>query len=400
MAIQFNTIPIKAQGYPKPRLPIQPIFSLSNLKLTPTPGNTPPTVFTEPKMFFSNARTCIAHALQLSGVNAEKSVLIPAYHCGSMVEPAIWLNADVLLYHMKSNLSPNQQHIEKLIRFADKPVTAMLLPHYFGFPQEIELWRQFCNEHNIKLIEDCAHAFFGKTSRGQILGNSGDYAVASVRKFFSTPDGGVLVGKNIDAVPSTNKPNVKREVQATLQMLLQAAEFGQLSQLGKLLLWLDKYRSDLNKSLRDQSMNTIVASNTEQWNWFDPNLLQKNGLRVSKTMMKYCRLSDIVEIRRKNYLRFIKGISKIEKLLPLFPVLPDHVAPYMVPLLLKSGESDFEQLKRAGIPIWRWEELADSNCEISQQYRLQLLHFPCHQELNAVDIDWICNKLYETLLKH
>jgi perosamine synthetase len=403
MAIHFNTIPIKAHGYPKPRLPIQPILSFSILKLLPLHNPSPPTVFAKPKMFFVNARTSIAYAFQFSGVNSESSVLIPAYHCGSMVEPAIWLNADILLYHMNSDLSPNQQHMEKLIRDADKPVSAMLLPHYFGFPQDIDVWRRFCDKHNLKLIEDCAHAFFGKTSQGQILGNSGDFAVASVRKFFSSPDGGILIGKNLDAVLPTNKPSVKREVQATLQMLLQAAEFGQLGLLGKFLIWLSKCRSDLKKSLPNQSINTTLASNTPntpQLNWFDPNLITKSGLRISKILMKYCRLSDIVETRRNNYFRFIKGISNIEKLLPLFPALPDDVAPYMVPLLLKSGENDFEQLKRAGIPIWRWEELADSDCELSQQYRLQLLHFPCHQELDPVDIDWICSKLNETLLKN
>ncbi len=224
--------------------------------------------------------------------------------------------------------------------------------------------------------------------------------MASLRKFFSSPDGGVLIGKNIPTVLTAVKPNIKHELHATLQMLLQAAEFGRLGLLGKLLQWLDRYRSKLKHSLPEQPITSKFPAKSMRWNWFDPNLMEEKGLRVSKILMKYCRLSDIVEIRRKNYTRLIAGISGIENLQPLFPVLPDHVAPYMVPLLLNSGESDFERLMREGIPIWRWEELAVSDCKVSQSYRLQLLQIPCHQDLDAAEIDWICSKLIDTLAQH
>jgi len=48
-----------------------------------------------------------------------------------MVEPAMWLDADVLLYQLDSDLSPNQKHLEKLLSNPTKIVRALLLPHYF-----------------------------------------------------------------------------------------------------------------------------------------------------------------------------------------------------------------------------------------------------------------------------
>ena len=136
-----------------------------------------------------------------------------------------------------------------------------------------------------------------------------------------------------------------------------------------------------------------------QWSWFDPALMYVEGLAVSKILIKYSRLQNSVEIRRSNYIRLIDGIASIQHLKPLFPELPDHVVPYMLPVLLESGETDFDRLKRAAIPLWRWEELAVSDCPVSQRYRLQLLQIPCHQDLTPSEIDWILNQLSEILGK-
>ena len=49
---------------------------------------------------------------------------------------------------------------------------------------------------------------------------------------------------------------------------------------------------------------------------------------------------------------------------PLFPVFPKTVVPYMFPLWLDDAERVFFRLKRAGVPIFRWDELAVSDCEV------------------------------------
>jgi hypothetical protein len=45
------------------------------------------------------------------------------------------------------------------------------------------------------------------------------------------------------------------------------------------------------------------------------------------------------------------------------------------------------------MPIWRWDEMAVSNCPIASSYRLRLLHLPCHQELTATEMDWMTSVL-------
>lgn len=398
MTIRFHCITPAAQSYPKPYLPVQPVLSFSTLALAV--NNVPQSsAFGGQGAFFGNARTCLAHAFALSGAGADSAVLIPAYHCGSMVEPALWLNTEVLLYHLEPNLSPIQQHLEKLIANATKPIRAMLLPHYFGFPQDVDHWRAFCDTHNMKLIEDCAHAFFGTSAEGRPLGTIGDYAVASVRKFFGSPDGGILIGENIlPATLSTTQPSVFHEFHAIMQAAMLSAESGRLGIIGKLILQLDDWRSMLKRnSLPTLAPSPIKEPKTRKWNWFDPALMGVRGLAVSQALMKHSRVQYIGEVRRRNYSRLVEGIVKIQGVEPLFSELPDHVVPYMVPVLLESGESNFDRIKRAGIPVWRWEELAESDCAVSQRYRLQLLQIPCHQDLTSNEIDWIINQLSEIL---
>src|SRR5262249_14275549 len=69
---------------------------------------------------------------------------------------------------------------------------ALLVVHYFGFPQGIHELREICKRHQIALIEDCAHVLCGDID-GQPLGSFGDAAIFSWRKFLPIYDGGELV---------------------------------------------------------------------------------------------------------------------------------------------------------------------------------------------------------------
>ena len=42
-----------------------------------------------------------------------------------------------------------------------------------------------------------------------------------------------------------------------------------------------------------------------------------------------------------------------------------------------------------GPSVWRWDEMAVSDCAISRHYQLHLLHFPCHQGLDAAQLEWM-----------
>ncbi len=361
------------------------------------------TSFLQYGVFYSNARSALANALTLSGVNKESSILMPAYHCGSMIEPALWLNANVLLYRLNKDLIPESDHIEQLISKSQKPVKVMLLPHYFGFLQDVRKWRKFCDQHNLILIEDCAHAFFGQLPDSSLVGKTGDYAIASVKKIFCTQDGGILIGKNVNPHNfSLKKTRIGEQLHGILNFIQQLNYYGRLGKPGIFFTHVTNCYSTLKFFLSSKKIGTLTAeekTSLHSWKWFVPDLVNICGFAFSHWLMTHSNLERIVCNRRKNYLTLLTSIKKIKYLEPLFPTLPENVIPYMFPVLLKSGEADFDRLKKRGMPIWRWEELAESDCTVSQSYRLQLLHLPCHQELKSSEITWMLNTLEQILGK-
>lgn len=386
MTIRFHPINKEVQSYPKPSLPVQPIVDISLLRLQTQ--KLAASAFFNKGEFFINARTALAQALISAGLDENSGVLIPAYHCGSMVEPALWLNAEVLLYKITPDLTPQQQHLEQLISTAPKPVRVLLLPHYFGFPQQTDHWQAFCNKHQLILIEDCAHTFFG-VYQEQPIGNTGDYAIASARKFFGCADGGILISKT-KVASRTFPPSISAQIKSALKLLLQIAAADRLGMLGKIINQVDLRRT---KHQTTKSSSTLPSPNAQSWQWFEPDSIAHQGHPLSKWLIGHSHIPTIISSRRNNYLRLLNGIANITVLKPLFPILPNGVVPYMFPAILTSGEADFDRLKRVGVPLWRWEELADSDCPVSQRYRLQLLQIPCHQNLNSSDIDWLISQL-------
>jgi hypothetical protein len=73
----------------------------------------------------------------------------------------------------------------------------------------------------------------------------------------------------------------------------------------------------------------------------------------------------------------------------LFADLPDDCVPYMVPLLIERPDPHFFYLKHLGVPVWRWDAMASSSCRIANEYRLRLLHLPCHQSLSTCQLEWM-----------
>jgi hypothetical protein len=102
-------------------------------------------------------------------------------------------------------------------------------------------------------------------------------------------------------------------------------------------------------------------------------------------------LDQICLKRRWRYSQWLQGLAGTPACRPLFAELPEDVTPAFFPLLIECPSPHFFLLKHLGLPIWRWDELAVSNCIVSSRYRLHLLHLPCHQDLSDADMEWMLN---------
>src|SRR5215475_2856691 len=162
---------------------------------------------TNARYSFFQARYAIYHGLKLLGIEPGDHVLVPSYICRAAVDPILASSVDVGFYAVSDQCSADLVDLERSISTRTK---ALIIVHYFGFPQPLREIRRLCDIHGIALIEDCAHVLCGETD-GEPMGTIGDAAVFSWRKFFPVYDGSELV---------MNRPRQFRRIPRTKESAL------------------------------------------------------------------------------------------------------------------------------------------------------------------------------------
>lgn len=391
MQVRFHDINEHADRFPPPKVPMLPVLSLRTF-LGRRDGCYPSQFLgLSKRLFLPSATAALAHAYKGLGIENGVGILIPAYHCGTMIEPALWLNAEIAFYRLNSDLTIELEDAERRIRPNTK---ALLITHYFGFPQPLEPISAFCRRHNLALIEDCAHAFFGQC-QGITLGSAGDFSVTSTTKFFPTVEGGLLYSKcDTQAVCWVKNRRLSEQLKKGFDGLQTAIRYGRLKGMRPFFA--------LVQWLADQAR--IVPAwrpsnhpGQSQYRWFAPELVGFNGCLFAQAVLRLSGKGRVAVKRRENYLYLLQNLGRLSRGRPLYPTLPESVVPYVFPLLIDFPETDFRKLKLEGIPILRWEELAETDCPVSADYRLRLLQLPCHQELRQHELEWLIAQVTKIL---
>ena len=379
--VEFH--PLEADGalYPKPVIPILPSVTCGAWQAHKV--DAVESAFLNGGESYMQGRYALLDAMRRAGVEAGTAVLLPAFHCRSMVEPAIYLNARSCFYPVGGDLQPDFVALSLLVQESEMPVVAMLLPHYFGFPNALDEAEHFCTLHGIALIEDCAHAFYGRSGE-RLLGTVGSYAIASPWKFFPVRDGGILRDNTGGRKSRHNQQSWLAEVKAAVTMLQAARARARQRQVLPCIEPLS-----LCKQAELIAARSRVQAPEHGLKELMPEQVALSSLRSSRWGVDHGTHERIARHRRENYLQWLEGVRALPGVEPLFPCLPDGVVPYAFPLLVDSAGMGFHLLKLAGIPLWRWEDMAVSDCAISRDYRIRLLQLPCHQELLAEERAWM-----------
>ncbi|MEN6584676.1 MAG: DegT/DnrJ/EryC1/StrS family aminotransferase [Sulfuricella sp.] len=341
--------------------------------------------------FFIRSRYALTEALRRAGVHAGIKVLLPAFHCRSIVEPVLYLGAQPCFYPVKADLRPDFSALSSMVSEDGAPVAAMILTHYFGFPNDLDETERFCAAHGIALIEDCAHALYGRSSE-RLLGTVGSYATASVWKFLPARDGGLLLD-------NTGGQPAHRSAQP---LLAEAKALAAILQGWSRRVWRRNSLpviepSALCEQAKHVAAQPMVRASEPGLKEFSPKLASMAALRSSRWIMAHAPHERVATRRRANYLQWLEGLRSVPGVKPIFPHLPDGVVPYAFPLLIDSSGMGFHRIKMAGIPLWRWEDMAVTDCAISRDYRIRLLQLPCHQELREEELGWMIHTV-QTLL--
>ena len=328
-------------------------------------------------------------AYRLCGLPAGSTLQAPSYHCRTMLDPAIRIGVNVVLYPLLADLRPDMAGLADCLARCVQPVRALLVTHYFGFTQALGPLREWRLAHDVKLIEDCSHCLFLPPLSGD-LGVRGQYCVASPYKLFPIEDGGLLwanAGAPIPHDPARTS-GIGQELRAIARALKGAVarrappDAGQTARSLAALPMASAVLAE-DRSERQAGPSTHYSVTSER----------RTSLATTRWIMRHTRLSRLVTQRRANCQAWLRCVDKLSHRRALFPDLPAACVPYMFPLHIKHPKVHFFALKRLGFPIWRWDGITSSGCAFATAYRTQLLHLPCHQELGPAQMRWMTTVL-------
>ncbi|MDP2171367.1 MAG: DegT/DnrJ/EryC1/StrS family aminotransferase [Rhodocyclaceae bacterium] len=370
-------------GFPKPRVPLLPT-GLDGLALNTAQPWAPTSHFRH----FARGRYALREAYRLSGIGPGSTLLAPAYHCRTMLDPALALGGNVLLYPLHTNLSPNLAALDALINQSPAPVKALLATHFFGIAQDFAALAAWCIERGITLIEDGSHAFFCEHHRPAGIGGHGEFVVSSPYKFLPSPDGGLLYARDAGRLKSlsTRAPAVVNELRGMHFAWSKAAE--QRNNRAALApAHLDAELAAIAAARHSAAIDRHELAGTSAD--YRPDHEGYTALRFSRMLYRHPDIDSIAQRRRDHYRQWAMATMNLPYCRPLYPELPEGCIPYMFPLIIDNPEPHFTRLKQLGVPIFRWDSSAVSGCATASDYRLHLLHLPCHQSLTGRDMDWM-----------
>jgi dTDP-4-amino-4,6-dideoxygalactose transaminase len=399
----------QAFAFPTPRVPKNPVLGWTSFRSRPEAddpaiagGRSVPSVLALPhKRYVTSARVAIALALQRLGVTAGDRVLVPAYHCLSMVEPIVFCGAVPVFYPLTSNLDVP---LDALERFDLVRVRAMLVTHYFGFPQAMASICAFAHARGIPVIEDCAHAVFG-VADDRPIGTWGDYAAVSLMKFFPVYDGGCLISSThaLDDL-ALQKASRRFEVKAFLNSIERGLSYrrfpGIQAAAGTAIAVKDAMWRGFKRLRQARSDHPVAYHDpaaSEGINGLDPAWLDRQISFASRMLVEHLPVDRIVARRRRNYRRLAAALSDLPGTRPFFAALPDTVVPYVFPLWVDRPARVFARLKQDGVPLFRWERLWSDDAALidpqAARFATEIFQLPCHQELTDDEMSWIIDRV-------
>ncbi len=366
--------------------PSLPVFDWSALAST---GEAPAGVLDHPRRTFTTSgRAALYHALRGLGIGPGDEVLVPTYHCPTMVSPVVALGARPRFYPLDAQGVADPGRLDTLPL---NDVKALIAAHFFGLPRPMRALRDWCDRRGIALVEDCAHALFG-LSDGRPVGGWGDYAIASLPKFLPVPEGGCLVaaaGRPLpaDLVP----PGTLREARGAFDLLDLAARHGKPALLGPLWRAARHRRPTEKVAQADAGAAATVAPP------LDVAEARRRPVAVASLIARHLRGDRGAERRNAHHARLALRLAGCDALRPVVPVWPSGSAPYVAALWVDRPDPGYGRLRDQGVPVfrwnWRWPGTPDDPSEWGTQAAHHVLQVACHQSLTDADMDEIADTL-------
>ena len=289
--------------------------------------------------YFAHARTALKYGLLNLGFKGGDKLLLPNYVCDALLHPIKSLGLVPVYYPVRDTFEPQWEALELLA--SKNTCRAIVMVHYFGQPQNIGLYREFCDAHGLLLLEDNAHGFGGMVG-GKLLGTFGDLGISSPRKILSTASGGILYINGKEQFPPSLQPFRTVLVKRLIQQL-----FGRWPLLKVAASVLARRLPDFSNpsAFHEPDVGDMVADN--------------NSDQVIATAVVSGSLPEMASLRRERW-RAWQDMATHIGLVPVYDKVHPESSPWMFPAYVEPGSQSSRILKyclKKGIILSPWPAL-------------------------------------------
>jgi perosamine synthetase len=299
-----------------------------------------------------NARGALYQLFRSLPEEKGKIVLLPAFHCPTIVESVLRSGHQPIFYGIQRDLSINKGDLRKKL---SKDTAAVLIINYCGFPAEIDFLFKLKKQYEFYVIEDCAHSFLDATN-GELAGKRADVAVFSFYKLIpSYAGGGLRINTaSLNYQPGGSAVGVARSTVALKRLLDQVIENRNGGPVKAMYRYLDAKRVAWRKKWIQESQAIPVGIASPYA--FHHDLACARMPWFARIILGSNDFSAIVCARRNNFIASAATVVENSYVQKVFRYLPDNVCPWAYPVLITERAKYDHLLRRLGVPVFTFGE--------------------------------------------
>jgi hypothetical protein len=300
--------------------------------------------------YFSFGRHALAAALRIAGVTAGDTVLLPEYICREVLAALHAVEATPAYYPVGPDLTPGCDSSRL------PAAKAVLAVDYFGFPQDLAPFTQYCARSGAVLIEDNAHGLFSRDAEGRALGARGDLGIFSLRKTLPAPDGAALAVNNPGFAPALAPQLAFAAAPAPLSFRIKDGIRPLVPFTGP---WPARLATACVRWARRVSDGHSVPPSAP-----DAEQRMPPGAAPCQALLDVMAHTDVAAecARRRELYQRLGELLDPARYPPLFGALPGNVVPYGYPFTANpaAASAACRTLAKYGLDCFRWPELPDA----------------------------------------
>ena len=306
------------------------------------------------------ARGAIYRYLEALPAGPRNEVLLPAWHCPTMVYAIERAGMRARFYGVTPDLRIDEASLRRQL---GAHTAVVLVINFFGFPTALGTLADDVRTAGAQLLEDCSHSFL-QAHPLRLAGERGDAAVYALWKLVPSGVGALLtINRGGLELPPVVRPVTRRTwLRNAKRLAEEAVENLDDGAFRRGLLALERWRVARGGA----TVGEVVAPREVTALGDAEDCARRYPVQdedfdcavpaLQKHILTHARLDDIAFARRANYKTLLAALSGCAEARPLFASLPEQVVPWCLPLRVPERRRYDFRMRERGVPLFTFGE--------------------------------------------